>query len=227
MNRSRQILIGNLVGDLTPVRHAGQTWRSWLVWLAIASLYSAAIVLVTGTVRGNGLTALLDVPAYALEILAATVAIALLSRTALRTAIPDDRSWPRRVALPVLALAAWLAFVVWGLLVEPALPASIQDQRPHCFSQALMFSVPSLGLMLWLARGLLPLSPRVTAALAGAAAAALPAVLMQIACKYEPVHALAYHLSVIPLVAALGALVGPRVLARRAVVPRRRGEAVP
>jgi hypothetical protein len=226
MNRSRQILIGDLVGDLTPVRHAGQTWRLWLAWLAIASLYSTAIVLITGTVRGNALTALRDVPAYALEILAATVAIALLSHTALRTAIPHGRSWPPRVALPALALGAWIGLVVWGLIGEPALPATIQDQRPHCFSQALIFSVPSLGLMLWLARGLLPLAPRVTAALAGAAAAALPAVLMQIACKYEPVHALAYHLSAIPLVAALGALIGPRILARRAVVPRRRGEAV-
>jgi uncharacterized membrane protein YdbT with pleckstrin-like domain len=60
----------------------------------------------------------------------------------------------------------------------------------------------------------MPLWPRATAAAAGAAAAAIPAILMQLACMYDPLHALSYHLTPVLMVAALGALAGPVVLTR-------------
>jgi hypothetical protein len=64
--------------------------------------------------------------------------------------------------------------------------------------QSILFSLPSYILLLLAARRRLPLKPRVTGALAGAAAAALPPALMQLACMYEPGHALAYPVSAIP-----------------------------
>jgi hypothetical protein len=99
-------------------------------------------------------------------------------------------------------------------------------KREHCFLQSVLFGLPSCVLLLIAARRLLPLQLRVTGALAGAAAAALPVAIMQVACMYEPGHALTYHLSAVPVLAAVGALVGPRLLARRPVVPRRRTAAV-
>jgi len=226
MKHAREALIRDLAGDLKPVRRPGSTALSLLSWCVIAGLYSVAIVLVTGRLRDNSLAELLDAPAYTLEFLVAMGVIGLFARAALRTAIPDDRTWLRSMIAPLLALGAWLALIAWGLAVESAIPPSTLGKRAHCFLEAVFFGVPSFALLLWYARGLLPLRPRVTAGLAGAAAAALPAMLMQLACMYEPLHTLIYHLSPIGIFALLGVLIGPKVLARRGVVPRRRSAAI-
>jgi hypothetical protein len=62
-------------------------------------------------------------------------------------------------------------------------------KREHCFWQTLLFSLPSFAALLWLVRGLMPLWPRATAAAAAAA------ILMQLACMYDPLHALSHHLT--------------------------------
>jgi hypothetical protein len=84
------------------------------------------------------------------------------------------------------------------------------------------FSLPALGFMLWSARRLYPLRPRITGLLAGAAAAAIPAELMQFGCMYVPSHILAYHLGPIAVTAALGALLGPWALQRTSAIRARR-----
>lgn len=226
MNQSRQVLISDLAGDLKPVKRPGQTTLPLLFWLIIVGIYSIAIVLITGGLRDNALGALVTAPAYALEILVGTVAIGLLGHAALRTAIPGTGSWLRRAAIPLAAVGVWLALIVFGLLVEPALPPSMLGKREFCFWQTLIFGAPSFAALLWLARGLLPLWPRATAALAGAASAAFPALLMQLACMYAPAHALTHHFAPVAIVAGVGAVLGPLFLRRRAVVPRKRGGAI-
>jgi hypothetical protein len=89
---------------------------------------------------------------------------------------------------------------------------AMDGKREHCFWQAMLFGLPSFALLLGYARSLVPFAPRLTAALAGAAAAAIPGALMQFACLYDPLHTLIYHLSPIALAAALGGLIGPSVL---------------
>ena len=226
MRESRRALISDLVGDLTPVRRPGKTGRALALWLGVSGAYSAAMVLMTGPLRAGAAAALWSAPLYALEVAVAAAAIGLLAWAALRTAIPAEPQWDRSLGAPLAALAAWVLLLVVGLATEPALETAMLGKRDHCFWQTVIFGVPSSALLLFAARGLLPLWPRATGALAGAAAAAWPALLMQLGCMYEPGHALGYHLSAIPLLAALGALVGPRVLARRAVVPRRRSAAI-
>ena len=48
----------------------------------------------------------------------------------------------------------------------------------------------------------------------GAAAGAVPALAMQLGCMYEPWHGLSLHLAPALVTAALGALVGWRILPR-------------
>jgi hypothetical protein len=221
VNESRKTLIADLAGDLKPVSRAGKTGR-WLVgWLTVAFVYTAAVTLTTGTMREDAFAALVTEPAYGLEIAVALTAVGLLGWAALRTAIPAEPS--RSSLLPPLAvLSGWVLLLLVGFLTEPALATAMLGKREHCFLQSILFSLPSCVLLLLAARRLLPLQPRVTGALAGAAAAALPAAMMQLACMYEPGHALAYHLSAIPVLAGVGALAGPMLLARRPVVARRR-----
>jgi len=56
-----------------------------------------------------------------------------------------------------------------------------------------------------------------TGALLGAAAGAIPGLVMQFACMYEPTHILAYHLAPVGLLTLLGAAIAPRLLAPKAL----------
>ena len=222
MTENREDLIRDLVADLRPVRRAGRIGTALLVWLALAVGYSVFVVLATGPLREGALGNLVREPAFGVETLLALLAIVALAYAALRTAVPDAARRARQLALPVAITALWIAVYVIGLWY-PAHPVSTLGARPHCIWQAVLFSIPSLALMLWLARRLLPLRPRLTGLFAGAAAAAIPGALMQFGCMYEPAHILAYHIGPVVIVAAIGFALGPIALLARRTVPRSRG----
>ena len=50
--------------------------------------------------------------------------------------------------------------------------------------------------------------------MAGAAAGAIPGLIMQFACMYVPSHILAFHVGPIAVLALLGAVLGPLLLRR-------------
>ncbi len=222
MTENREDLILDLVADLRPVRSAGRIGGALLIWLALAVGYSIFIVLATGPLREGALHNIVREPAFGVETLIAALAIIALAHAALRTAIPGTSSRIAALALPLALTAAWIAFYVIGLWY-PAHPVSTLGARPHCLWQTVLFSIPSLVLMLWLSRRLLPLRPRSTGLLAGAAAAAIPGALMQLGCMYVPAHILGYHIGPVFIVAAIGFLVGPIALTARRTVPRSRG----
>jgi hypothetical protein len=220
-NETREALIQELVADLEPVRRPGDTLRPLLTWLAAATLYTFAIVIATGEFREGAGRALLASPRFALESAASVLAITLLARAALVSGIPGARAraW---LAPAGIALGIWLA--MHAVSASAGELGAVTGKREHCFLQTMLFGLPSFALLLGYVRRLLPLAPRLTAALAGAAAAAIPGALMQFACLYDPSHALAYHLSPMALLAALGALSAPRLLTR-APLRRARGAA--
>jgi hypothetical protein len=127
--------------------------------------------------------------------------------------------------LLLIPLLAWAGVYVVGFW-HPAHPVSTLGDRGVCFLQIFLFSQPALALLLWFARTQFPLWPRVTGALGGAAAAAIPGALMQFACMYEPKHIPLFHLAPLLASAALGAFIGPFVLKVRKAVPRRRDVSV-
>ena len=222
MTENREDLIRDLVADLRPVRRAGRIGGALLAWLALAVGYSVFVVLATGPLREGALRNIVREPAFGVETLLAVLAIVALAHAALRTAVPDAARRMQQFALPLTMMAMWIAVYVIGFWY-PAHPVSTLGARPHCIWQAVLFSVPSLALMLWFARGLLPLQPRSTGLLAGAAAAAIPGALMQFGCMYEPAHILAFHIGPVFIVAAIGFALGPIALLARRTVPRSRG----
>jgi hypothetical protein len=175
--------------------------------------------------REGALANLLLEPPFALETLLAVVAIVSLAYATLRTAVPGADRGASRLSWPLIFVTAWIAVYVIGLW-HPAHPVSTLGMRPHCIWQTVLFSVPSLALMLWMARRLLPLWPRTTGMLAGAASAAIPGALMQFACMYVPEHILMYHLGPVFIMAAIGFMTGRMALTVRRTVPRSRGVSV-
>ena len=225
MTENRQSLIDDLVGDLKPVHRPGRVGRSVALWLGIAIAYSIVIVIATGPLRPDALGDLLHFPGFAFETLLAAAAIVALAVAAIRSAVPGEPSAARTLRWSMLPLAAWIAVYVIGLRY-PVHPVSTLGSRNDCLWQVVLFSLPTLALMLWVARRQFPLWPRLTGLVAGAAAAAIPGELMQFGCMYVPEHILTHHIAPILVTAALGALVAPSVLKKRADVPRRRDASI-
>jgi len=221
----REQLINDLSADLKPVRSPGRTRARAAIWLVIATVYSTIVILASGRLRDGALVNLLEYPWFAVETIVAGSAVLALTIAALRLSIPSPRN-PLLRTLPALVIAAlWIGFYVVGFW-QPAHPVSTLGVRDHCVLQGLFFSFPSMALLLYYARGLMPLWPRATGALAGAAAGAIPAAWMQLACMYIPSHILTHHMATVVLLAVIGALVGPVALQRSHTVPRNRGRPI-
>lgn len=212
MKRSRARLVGELVRDLRPVRRAPPPLSLALVWLAGSWLFAAGVGLATGPAR-PGLVVQLAQPRFLLELLLGVAAGALAIHAAAALGIPSPRPAARRAAPVLLVFAAWVASVAYGFY-EPASAASMAGKREQCWLQILLYAAPPLAAALWLVRRSAPIARAWTGSLAGAAAAALPAALMQLACMYEPAHVLKDHLAPILVAALLGALLGPLALRR-------------
>jgi hypothetical protein len=224
MNERREELIADLVSDLKPVRRAGRVGAATGLWLAIATAYSVLVLYATGPWRAGALAALATEPLFGVETLLGAAAIVLLARATLRLAIPGA-DLTRELMWPAMLLAAWIGIYVMGL-EYPAHSVSMLGKREHCVWQTVLFSLPSLALMIGAARRYFPLWPRTTGFVAGTAAAAIPAALMQFACMYAPSHILTHHIGPIVVVALLGAAIGRFALTRRRAVPRGRAESV-
>jgi hypothetical protein len=103
-------------------------------------------------------------------------------------------------------LAIWVAFAV-------GTPGRSQ-RRWIAFLEVLLYGLPSLAVGLLLLRRLAPLERWSAGLLMGAAAGAMPGLLMQLGCMYVPAHILSHHLGPVVGLALLGALGGPLVLRR-------------
>ncbi len=208
---ARDPLIDRLADDLEPVSPPAPTAAVFAGWLALAWTGVVALTLATGPLRPGAFGQLAASPRFLAEcglgLLAGTLALA----AALRLAVPGVTS-PRRAApLALGAFAAWLALHLYGL-AEPALAPSMAGKREHCFLESLLYAVPALGLGVFVLRRHVVLDRAWTAGLLGAAAATPPAVLMQIACMYDPGHVVTHHLSAVPLVGAAAVLLARRIL---------------
>jgi hypothetical protein len=206
-------LIRELSEDLRPARGLRSPRLLALVWGAGAWLFVIAATLWAAPMRpgfAQQLTASLH---FAGETLLGFAAGALAVATAFALGVPGWGSPRRRAALALGALGLWVALHVYGL-VDPALEPSMAGKRPHCFLEVLIYGAPVLVVGLVLLRRLAPLDRRRTGVVLGAAAGAMPGLLMQLACMYVPEHILTYHIAPAVALALLGGLLGPLFLRR-------------
>ncbi len=213
MTQRRDELIEALVRDLRPVRRALVPRDLALVWLAGSWLFVGATLVATGPLRPGFLTQLVEHPRFLLESLIGFATGVLAIHTGGRLAIPSPSSALRKSAPALLMLGAWVGAYVWGLL-DPALPPSMLGKRTHCYVTLLISAGPPLAAGLWLVGRQAPLARGSTGAMVGAAAAAIPALVMQFACMYDPAHALTHHLAPVGAAVLLGALLGRLALKR-------------
>ena len=211
--RPRERLIDDLVQQLRPVRRALTPAVLALAWLAGSWIFVLAVTVASGSLRPGIGTQLAGEPRFLLECLLGFAVGGLAIHAAGKLSIPSPRSPARQAAPAMLLLVAWVGAYVYGL-ADPALEPSMVGKREYCYLQTLLFAGPTLAACLWLVRRAAPLERVWTGALAGAAAASLPALMMQIACIYDPAHILSHHLAPVGIAGLLGALLGPLALRR-------------
>jgi hypothetical protein len=203
-------LIDSLSARLEPVARYRSTRTALRMWL-IGWLATLALVLGVGTMRPGAGAQLAHSPQLALEMLIGVAAGIALTLAAVSFAVPGSRK--RFVGLGALALVAWIALLLIGLVV-PAVPPSLVGQRSACYLQVILFALPMLAIGIRVLRSGYVVNGALGGAVLGLASGALPALAMQFACLYEPLHGLVFHLGPVLLTGALGALLGYFALPR-------------
>ncbi|OUR71277.1 hypothetical protein A9Q78_10105 [Methylophaga sp. 41_12_T18] len=192
MKTSRRNFIDNLTTELTPV-NAVNTRVSAMYWFASAFALAIIIFSLTGPFRSGAVDSLLSSPQFFIETVIGLIAVITLIYTAFEMAIPAPRSKIRILAWPVLILVGWISLYLFGLS-HPALEPSMLGKREFCYVETFLYSVPALLLGLLWVKKQWPTEPVIAGALVGVAAGVVPAMVMQFACMYEPMHILTEHI---------------------------------
>lgn len=209
--RDRSELIRELSGGLEPTRASPAPARLAALWVLGAVAFCAAAIGVSGPFRPEWLAQLLSVPQFGLETGLGLVAIATVALFAFELGQPGAPGIARKQRWACAALGAWLVMVALGL-VHPALQADISSYRPYCYAEVLGYGVLLAAVGILALRWLAPLERAWSGFVTGAMAGAIPALVMQLGCIYDPLHNLAWHLAPVFAVALLGACLGKLLL---------------
>lgn len=197
-------LIRSLQAELTEVKVPAAPGRVALLWLVLSVTYVLFLGVSIAPFRLGFDDQLLE-SRFLLEMLMGVGAAACFLRTALAESVPGiDVRWSRRVGW--LLLLGWFSQFLIGL-EWPTFEASMLGKREHCAWEAYLYSVPPLLVLVGLQRRRFVLEPVRAVFHAAIAAGLLPALMMQLACMYEPAHILKFHVLPVAILAGVSVVV--------------------
>ena len=192
MNKQQYTLITKLSRGLTPVKPPPDLNKLGVAWFLLSAIYVVAITQFFGPMRTGALTQLATEPRFLLETMLGVAATLWISLLAFRSSVPAALS--KQFALAGLVLMAlWLFQYVIGVF-NPTLKPSTLGVRHHCYLETMLYALPVILAGLYLVQRLHPLRPMHTAMFIGLVAGMLPALYMQIACMYDAIHILTFHI---------------------------------
>ncbi|MFW5427274.1 MAG: NrsF family protein [Methylophagaceae bacterium] len=209
----REQFISTLVDDVQAVKFT-KIRQTTLIWLVGTFIFAALVAYLTGPYRSGIGHELLSSPQFLSESLIGVVSVMFLVYTAFDLSIPSSRPIAQRLAWPLILLAIWVSFYLFGL-IQPALEPSMAGKREFCYYQTFMYSLPPLLVALFWSRKQWPLYSKSTGLLLGLAAGAVPALVMQFACMYDPHHILMQHILPGLSVGLVGVFMGAVMLRTR------------
>jgi hypothetical protein len=209
----RSRVLDAVAREPAPANTVGARRRLFVVarGIAVASLVWIAVMIHGPEARGRPL-------GYVMELDGLWLALAVLATWAGvsrgRSMLGRPTSWKLIVATltPVALLLAWVPIAI-------AWPRTLHDgsgPRAHiiCVVMTCVFAAGPLVAFARLRRASDPVSPRLTGAALGAAAGAWGAVAHALVCGYtSPVHIVVGHVLPVAVLAAVGVVVGDRVVA--------------
>ncbi len=199
----RPDFLSALVADLSPVRPVPSTLRAVSTWAVVAVPLAASLTALGGPLR-DGVLSDLSTPRLALEFVLGISALIALGIGGFEAALPGGARRAAALVPGLLLGAAWLGVALGGFGLDgPAV--SMLGKREHCFLHGVAIAaVPALhGVRLVRARTVGP--DPIAGLWVGLAAGALPALAMQLACMYDPGHALRFHFTPILVMGLAGA----------------------
>jgi len=207
-----------LAEDISPVRPLRHPWLRTLAWLALAVPFVAALLLLASWRRNLALITP-DLP-LAIEQAAAFLTGVTAAAAAFGSVVPGYK--PRFPLLPAVPLVVWLGSVGHGCVQDwlqfGANGLALYPDWVCVRVIAVQGSVPALAMVLMLRRGV-PLTPRVTLALGGLAAAGLGYVgLSMVHAQEASVMVLVWQCGTVFALSTLAGLVGPLVMNRRTLL---------
>lgn len=193
-------VIKHLVKDLRPAEPRWPLSLVLMLWLCASAIYVGAMAAVIGPFRTGVVDQLANHPRFIVEMIAGLSAAVLFALAGFRGSIPG---YPTRwISLAAaISLAIWLAHFVLGSQL-PVLEPSMLGKRAHCAIEAYLYSVPPTLAAFWLQRRRFALRPLRALLHVTLAAGLYGALIMQVACMYEPEHILKYHALPIALLTA-------------------------
>jgi hypothetical protein len=173
MSRHTEQIVQQLATQLRPVRPLHRPYFRTVVWLAISVTYVAAAILLVSLVRAPASRGI-GTSLSGVEIAATLATGAAAAAAAFMTVVPGRSRW--WALLPVLPLFLWLGTLAPACMDEFNVSGFGAFFAPHshwCIPFMVLFGIgPALAITVMLRRGA-PLTPHLTAALGGLAAAGI------------------------------------------------------
>ena len=217
MTGDTERLIRRLAANIEPVRPLPRPWIRTAGWLALSAPYIAYVLFVIS--RRKGLSPELSQPRFLIEQGAALATGIAAAAAAFASVVPGHNR--KFLALPLLPLAIWLGSLGQGCLQDwLQLGAYGLALRPdwYCLKAIARFgAVPALVMVVMLRRGA-PLTPHLTMALGGLAAAGLGNFVLRFVHRPDAsVMVLVWQFGAVCVLSALAAAAGRYLLNWRSV----------
>ena len=205
-------LIRDLTADLVPVRRLASPGLRALGWLAV--VVAAAIALATVANLPALWHRLSGAPDMWLAVLGSAATAVLAAVAAFQLSLPDARrAW---ALLPLPAALLWIVASGLGCLrtrLAPDTHVADMSEARDCLMFIVGLSVPLSALLIVMLRRACPLQPGLTAAIAGLAAAAAAATLLNFFHPFDAAATdLAVHAGAVALVIAANRAFSGRLL---------------
>ena len=200
--------IENLVATHRPCRPLLLPVQRALIWFAIVVPTTALLMRFVQAFRPGCMSQLLQHPVFLVEIVSALLLVLLGAYIAAAQAVPGCKiSLPLHVQLTGAMVALSLCIVGGFAHLGPESSTLGARHSPGCWLEVLVYGTLVLALFAFLIRrGYVRFSPW-QGMLYGLVAGLIPAVLMQLACMYDPHHGLMFHYAPVVIVMLLGILV--------------------
>ena len=184
--------IDKLVKDHKPVK---PLWSPEKRSLLILSLYPVAIALIMLAIqpfRDGCIDDLLHT-FFSLEMLLGAISVSSFTYFSLSSVIPGSGPKNKYLWLSLGSLSILVLLLVKGIYV-PHKQVSMLGKRPTCYYEILTLGIlPFTHLVYLCKKGVIFFKARMLFA-AALASALIPALLMHMACMYDPLHVLEHHL---------------------------------
>lgn len=203
---SRDQLLDQLVAELPATKPRFHVYPLLMVWIGVAWVFTVVMTLMQAPLRNGWADQLSSSPQFLLEMLVGFFAIVLVALVGFQKAVPGLSRrvlWSATIALAVL----WLG-MLFAETILPPFEASMAGKRAHCYLEVVGYSIPLMLLGFFFAKKGFVLNWPITGLYIGLASGFVPALLMQIACMYNPTHALECHILPAVFVGLLGAGLG-------------------